>query len=49
LRRWQLPDLSGGLDLDKVGDAAQRVGDFGRQIDELAKAVQSASEKAKGK
>jgi hypothetical protein len=35
------------IDFDKVSKAAERVGNYGRQVDEVASAVQRASEKAK--
>jgi hypothetical protein len=35
------------IDFDKVASAAQRVGSYGRQVDEVASAVKRASEAAK--
>jgi hypothetical protein len=32
------------LDLDKVGSAAERIGDYGRRVDEIAKAIKRASD-----
>ncbi|MFL5871598.1 MAG: hypothetical protein ACJ75R_10980 [Solirubrobacterales bacterium] len=44
------PDLQGmikKIDFDKVSSAAERVGTYGRQVDEVAGAVKRASESAK--
>ena len=43
-------DLQGAfksIDFDKVSKTAQRVGNYGRQVDEVATAVKNASESAK--
>ena len=55
LKNVALPKSSGGVDLDaltkldfdKIASAAERVGTYGRQIDEVAGAVRRASESAK--